>query len=112
MCANLVAVMNGRQPASNLILNLALSDCVSMVLRRKYLPIDPSRAGLDCAGRAYINVMASSETDAGAVICCRNTASFNISGRFALLARGICSSKVRDTEWLMRSTGLMHFTPC
>lgn len=71
------------------------SDNLYLFARRKYLPINPSLVeGEECVN-AYLNVMAPSEADEDAVICCENSTSD--SGRFAFLETGICSSKVRDT---------------
>jgi len=61
---------------------------------RKYIPIfPPSRAGSDC-DRAFLNVMASSEEEEGAIVCCKNR-EFSESGSLIETLTSICPSEVR-----------------
>ena len=60
---------------------------------RKYIPIfPPSRAGSDCE-RAFLNVMASSESEDGSVICCK-TKELSESGGLINALTSVCPSEV------------------
>lgn len=61
-------------------------------LARKYIPVNPELAGASC-DKAFLNVMAPSSDDEGAIVCCEGFPVSSISG--------LCPSDVRCTPVLM-----------
>jgi len=63
-------------------------------LSRKYIPIfPPTKAGSDC-DRAFLNVMAGSETEQDAIICCKNKELLAENGNLIETLTSICPSEV------------------
>jgi hypothetical protein len=55
------------------------SSPLSFEPHRKYIPIQPDKLGSDCR-KAFINVMALSQNEPNAIVCCEDSQIYGLSG--------------------------------